>query len=173
MHRRVSKTVPGVTNDIGVRIRPQVPAANRLVQQLRPGAATRTSKTSQGSPVRPCRETAGPAYALRSAPVRSPGFRMPCRERAVELAGGGDGQGTVGGGLCAPGAHGPLSRPVLIPASRLLREPQTPMRCATDSGSVTARSRARRDRELAVAGAAFMRRAHGGSGHRADREGDI
>ena len=30
-----------------------------------------------------------PACALRVAPVRSPGFRMPCGERAVELGGRG------------------------------------------------------------------------------------
>jgi hypothetical protein len=86
MHRRASKTVPGVA-DIGIRISPQVPAANRPVQQLRLGAATRTSKRPQASPWRPCRETAGPAYVLRFAPLV---LRMPGREPAVELAGGGD-----------------------------------------------------------------------------------
>ena len=34
--------------------------------------------------------------ALRFAPVRSPGFRMPCRERAVELVGGRGMRGRTG-----------------------------------------------------------------------------
>ena len=41
------------------------------------------------------------AGALRFAPIRSSGFRMPRRERAVELVGGRDAQGTERG-LCAP-----------------------------------------------------------------------
>ena len=42
------------------------------------------------------------ACALRFAPVRSSGFRMPCRERAVELVGGGGRTGDREWGACAP-----------------------------------------------------------------------
>ena len=51
------------------------------------------------------------ARALRFAPVRSPGSRMPCRERAVELAGG---RGRAGekelGNLCASRRAGVRAR---------------------------------------------------------------
>jgi len=53
-------------------------------------------------------ETAGP-LALRFAPFRSPGSRMPRRERAVEMAGAGSAQRTVSGGPMLPGVHGPAS----------------------------------------------------------------
>ena len=45
--------------------------------------------------------TTGP-LALRFAPIRSPGFRMPRGECAVELAGAGDAQGDREVGGCAP-----------------------------------------------------------------------
>jgi hypothetical protein len=51
------------------------------------------------------------AGALRFAPFRSSGFGMSCREHVVELAGAGDAQRTLSGGLCAPAVmdrlHGP------------------------------------------------------------------
>jgi hypothetical protein len=59
------------------------------------------------------------ACALRFAPVRSSGFRIPCRERAVELVGGGGRIGDREWGPVPPGAHVPLKRPVSTPASRL------------------------------------------------------
>ena len=70
MHRRVSKAGPGVADDIGVRISPQVPAANCPVQQMRLGAATRTSKMPQAT-VATLQEIAGPltrSDSLRFAP---------------------------------------------------------------------------------------------------------
>ena len=51
------------------------------------------------------------ACALRFASVRSSGFRIPCRERAVELVGGGGRTGDREWGPVRPGAHVPLKRP--------------------------------------------------------------
>jgi hypothetical protein len=71
------------------------------------------------------------------APVRSdslPGFRMPCREDAVELAGGGDAQGTGSGGLRAPGAHGP-ARPPAVPRVRPPQDCILPAATSTRGGS--------------------------------------
>jgi len=50
---------------------------------------------------------------------------------AVELAGAGTRRETVSGGSVRPGVHGPLMRPVLIPASRAVRDPDAPSRRAT------------------------------------------
>src|ERR1700751_4537474 len=91
--------------------------------------------------------------ALRFAPVRSSGFRMPCRERAVELAGGGDAQATVSKGPVRPGAHGPLARPVLIPASPPAPEVATAKPLHDRSWICNGPVPARRDRELAATGA--------------------
>jgi hypothetical protein len=52
--------------------------------------------------------------SLRFAPLVS---EMPCRKRAVELVGGGDAQGIVSGGPVCSGVDGPLTPPILIPAS--------------------------------------------------------
>ena len=78
---------------LSVRAKDQVPAV--LASQI--GQCTRT---------RVPRGTCRVAGALRLAPVRSPGFGMPCRERAVQLVGGGGRTGTVSRGACAPGAWG-------------------------------------------------------------------
>jgi len=64
--------------------------------------------------------------ALRFAPIRSPVFRMPCRERAVELAGGRGRIGTASGGTLLPPRPRPLTPPVLTPTSRPVRDPARP-----------------------------------------------
>jgi hypothetical protein len=99
MHRRVSKAVPGVADDIGVRTSPQsrLPIAwysgcGPVLLQVPP----RGPRAHRGDLAG---ETAGPACALRFAPVRSTGFRMPCREYAVEPVAGrehGDAQAELG-----------------------------------------------------------------------------
>jgi len=57
--------------------------------------------------------------ALRFAPVRSPGFRMQCRERVVELAGGRGRKGLRVEGLSTP--HVPARSP--DPPARYLSGP--------------------------------------------------
>ena len=68
MHRRVSKDRTGRGDDIGVRISPQVPAANRPVQQLAGWCCHPYLQEAPGLTVATLQETAGPAYALRFAP---------------------------------------------------------------------------------------------------------
>jgi hypothetical protein len=92
MHRRVSKAVPGVADDIGVRISPQsrLPIAwYSGCSPVLPQVPPRGPRAHRGNLAG---KAAGRADALRFAPVRSSGFRMPCRERAVEpVAGRGHG----------------------------------------------------------------------------------
>lgn len=78
------------------------------------------SRSSRGQRARPRvpRGNRRVAEALRFAPVRSFGFRMPCRERAVQLLGGGDAQGTVSGGPVRPGAHAARQDPASPPTPR-------------------------------------------------------
>jgi hypothetical protein len=92
-----------MADDISVRISPQVPAANRPVQQLRLGAATCTCKRPRPHRGDHARKLPGPAWALRFAPIRSFGFSMSCRERAVNWqAAGTHRRPSVGGSASWP-----------------------------------------------------------------------
>ena len=74
-----------------------------------------------------------PACALRFAPVRSSGSRMPCRERAVELVRTLGRTGARGAGPVCSSVHGSLTKPVPIPASRpALRTGKRPVDAQTN-----------------------------------------
>jgi hypothetical protein len=126
--------------------RRRVPTLGCMPQAQKSGQSHRSPLASRGN--------YWAARALRFAPVRSSGFRMPCRERAVELVRTLGRTGARGAGPVCSSVRGALTRPVFTPASR--RAPSASAKplsdgswvCGSQSRAVRLRTRRRRDRVL-------------------------